>query len=40
MRWSPACGRIPRVSFSDDNGATWTAPKDLTTQPGFAAAPN
>ncbi|MFI5615498.1 exo-alpha-sialidase [Amycolatopsis sp. NPDC051903] len=37
---SPACGRIPRVNYSDDDGATWTAPKDLTTQLGFAAAPD
>jgi sialidase-1 len=34
------CGRIPRVSYSDDDGKTWTAPKDLTSQLGFTTAPN
>ncbi|HEY2063607.1 MAG TPA: sialidase family protein [Amycolatopsis sp.] len=33
------CGRIPRVSYSDDDGKTWTAPKELTAQLGFATAP-
>jgi sialidase-1 len=36
---SAACGRVPRVSYSDDNGATWTAPKSLTAQLGFTTAP-
>src|SRR4051794_22062181 len=29
---NPACGRVPRVSISDDNGTTWTTPKVLTTE--------
>jgi sialidase-1 len=37
---SPSCGRVPRVSYSDDNGKTWTAPKVLTAQLGFTTAPN
>jgi sialidase-1 len=36
---NPACGRIPRVSISEDNGKTWGAPKVLTTELGFASAP-
>ncbi|GHF39054.1 sialidase-1 [Amycolatopsis bartoniae] len=36
---NPSCGRIPRVQWSDDNGATWNAPKVLTTELGFASAP-
>ncbi|MEV6873314.1 sialidase family protein [Amycolatopsis sp. NPDC051128] len=36
---SPDCGRIPRVSISDNNGATWSAPKVLTTELGFSTAP-
>ncbi len=36
---NPSCGRIPRVSISDDNGKTWGAPKVLTTELGFASAP-
>jgi len=36
---SPGCGRIPRVSISDDNGAHWDAPKTLTTELGFSTAP-
>ncbi|HEY3466308.1 MAG TPA: sialidase family protein [Amycolatopsis sp.] len=36
---NPSCGRIPRVSISDDNGKTWAAPKVLTTELGFASAP-
>jgi sialidase-1 len=34
------CGRVPRVSYSDDDGKTWTAPKELTSQLGFTTAPN
>ncbi|MEV4596858.1 sialidase family protein [Amycolatopsis sp. NPDC049253] len=34
-----ACGRVPRVSVSKDNGSTWAAPQVLTTQLGFTAAP-
>lgn len=34
-----ACGRIPRVQYSDDNGVTWTTPKTLTTELGFSSAP-
>ncbi|MEU3623110.1 neuraminidase [Amycolatopsis coloradensis] len=37
---NPDCNRIPRVSLSDDHGKTWTAPKVLTTQLGFSAAPD
>jgi sialidase-1 len=37
---SPDCGRIPRVSISEDNGNTWGAPKTLTTELGFSAAPS
>jgi sialidase-1 len=37
---SPDCGRIPRVSISEDNGKTWGAPKTLTTELGFSAAPS
>ncbi|WP_326948789.1 glycoside hydrolase [Amycolatopsis sp. NBC_01307] len=37
---NPACGRIPRVSISEDNGKTWGAPKVLTTELGFASAPS
>ncbi|WP_410611639.1 sialidase family protein [Amycolatopsis sp. lyj-109] len=36
---SPDCGRVPRVSISDNNGATWSAPKTLTTELGFSTAP-
>ncbi|WP_344679154.1 sialidase family protein [Saccharopolyspora taberi] len=36
---NPACGRVPRVQHSDDNGATWTVPKVLTQELGFATAP-
>jgi sialidase-1 len=36
---NPDCNRVPRVSISDDNGKTWAAPKVLTTQLGFSAAP-
>ncbi|WP_206784641.1 exo-alpha-sialidase [Amycolatopsis sp. MtRt-6] len=36
---SPDCGRIPRVSISEDNGKTWGAPKTLTTELGFSSAP-
>jgi sialidase-1 len=36
---SAACGRIPRVSTSPDNGLTWSVPRVLTTQLGFATAP-
>ncbi|WP_410662516.1 sialidase family protein [Amycolatopsis sp. lyj-84] len=36
---NPDCNRIPRVSISDDHGKTWAAPKVLTTQLGFATAP-
>ncbi|MEU0529633.1 sialidase family protein [Amycolatopsis tolypomycina] len=36
---NPSCGRIPRVSISEDNGKTWAAPKVLTTELGFASAP-
>ncbi|MFD8494511.1 exo-alpha-sialidase [Amycolatopsis sp. NPDC059657] len=36
---SPSCGRVPRVQHSDDNGKTWTVPKVLTQQLGFAEAP-
>jgi sialidase-1 len=36
---SPDCNRIPRVSISEDNGKTWGAPKTLTTELGFSAAP-
>jgi len=36
---SPACGRVPRVSISDDNGATWGVPRVLTEQLGFPTAP-
>ncbi|WP_328456726.1 sialidase family protein [Amycolatopsis sp. NBC_00438] len=35
-----ACGRIPRVSLSEDNGKTWGAPKVLTTELGFSSAPS
>ncbi|WP_326566985.1 sialidase family protein [Amycolatopsis rhabdoformis] len=35
----PSCGRIPRISTSTDNGNTWLAPKELTTQLGFTTAP-
>ena len=34
-----SCGRIPRVSISDDNGVSWGAPRVLTTELGFASAP-
>jgi sialidase-1 len=37
---SPDCGRVPRVSISEDNGKTWGAPKVLTTELGFPAAPS
>jgi sialidase-1 len=37
---NPDCGRIPRVSLSEDNGKTWGAPRALTTELGFAAAPS
>ncbi|MEA5363060.1 sialidase family protein [Amycolatopsis sp., V23-08] len=37
---NPACGRIPRVSLSEDNGKTWGAPRVLTTELGFSAAPS
>ncbi|WP_328615670.1 glycoside hydrolase [Amycolatopsis sp. NBC_00355] len=37
---NPACGRIPRVSLSEDNGKTWGAPKVLTTELGFSSAPS
>jgi sialidase-1 len=37
---NPACGRVPRVSVSEDNGKTWGAPKVLTTELGFPAAPS
>ncbi|KDN18128.1 sialidase family protein [Amycolatopsis rifamycinica] len=36
---NPDCGRIPRVSISEDNGKTWGAPKTLTTELGFPTAP-
>ncbi|MDX3194005.1 sialidase family protein [Streptomyces sp. MN03-5084-2B] len=36
---TPDCGRVPRVSISEDNGKTWGAPKTLTTELGFSAAP-
>ena len=36
---NPSCGRIPRVSISEDNGKTWGAPRVLTTELGFASAP-
>ena len=36
---SPSCGRVPRVSISDDNGKTWDAPKVLTSALGFSTAP-
>ncbi|MEQ0559871.1 sialidase family protein [Amycolatopsis sp. NEAU-NG30] len=36
---NPSCGRVPRVSISDDNGRTWGAPRVLTTELGFASAP-
>ncbi|GAA5167000.1 sialidase family protein [Amycolatopsis dongchuanensis] len=36
---NPSCGRVPRVQYSDDNGATWTTPKVLTTELGFPSAP-
>lgn len=36
---NPSCGRVPRVSISDDDGVTWKAPKVLTTELGFGAAP-
>ncbi|MGW3994136.1 sialidase family protein [Amycolatopsis sp. NPDC004772] len=36
---NPDCGRIPRVSISEDNGKTWGAPKTLTTELGFSTAP-
>ncbi|MDQ7807711.1 sialidase family protein [Amycolatopsis sp. A133] len=36
---SPDCGRVPRVSISEDNGKTWGAPKTLTAELGFSAAP-
>jgi sialidase-1 len=36
---SPACGRIPRVQYSDNNGLTWTVPRVLTTELGFSTAP-
>lgn len=36
---NPDCGRIPRVSLSEDNGKTWGAPRVLTTELGFAGAP-
>jgi sialidase-1 len=34
-----ACGRVPRVSYSNDNGLTWTAPRVLTQELGFVTAP-
>jgi sialidase-1 len=37
---NPDCGRIPRVSLSEDNGKTWGAPKVLTTELGFSTAPS
>ncbi|WP_410675006.1 sialidase family protein [Amycolatopsis sp. cmx-4-68] len=36
---NPDCNRVPRVSLSEDNGKTWGAPKVLTTELGFSAAP-
>lgn len=36
---NPSCGRVPRVSISEDNGKTWGAPRVLTTELGFASAP-
>lgn len=36
---SPACGRVPRVQYSDDNGLTWTVPRVLTQELGFSSAP-
>ncbi|WP_439379393.1 sialidase family protein [Amycolatopsis lexingtonensis] len=36
---NPTCGRVPRVSISEDNGKTWGAPRVLTTELGFASAP-
>ncbi|MFD9889221.1 exo-alpha-sialidase [Amycolatopsis sp. NPDC059027] len=36
---NPACGRVPRVQWSDDDGKTWTTPKVLTEQLGFPSAP-
>ncbi|SEF20723.1 sialidase-1 [Amycolatopsis pretoriensis] len=36
---NPSCGRIPRVSISEDNGKTWGAPRVLTTELGFPSAP-
>jgi sialidase-1 len=37
---NPDCGRVPRVSLSEDNGKTWGAPRVLTTELGFSAAPS
>ncbi|WP_158886922.1 sialidase family protein [Amycolatopsis anabasis] len=36
---APACGRIPRVQHSDDNGKTWTTPREITRELGFPSAP-
>jgi sialidase-1 len=36
---NPVCGRIPRVSVSEDDGKTWGAPRVLTTELGFSSAP-
>ncbi|RKT55484.1 sialidase family protein [Saccharothrix australiensis] len=36
---NPACGRIPRVSISEDHGSTWSTPRVLTEQLGFDGAP-
>jgi sialidase-1 len=36
---NPDCNRVPRVSLSEDNGKTWGAPRVLTTELGFSAAP-
>ncbi|WP_020666906.1 sialidase family protein [Amycolatopsis nigrescens] len=36
---APACGRIPRVSISENNGLTWGVPRELTTELGFPVAP-
>ncbi|MDT7727100.1 MAG: sialidase [Actinomycetota bacterium] len=32
---SGECGRKPRVQTSDDNGLTWTVPREITQQLGF-----
>lgn len=36
---SGPCARQPRVSYSDDNGATRTAPKSRTARLGLTTEP-